>query len=95
MSSEEQAKWALSFNREDFDPKKYTITIDVSDDMRVMDITNLIKKYMDNTRNIVYIEKDASVNYLDQMKKIAEDSKYLSIFRNSVPTDPNITIISQ
>lgn len=95
MSIEEQAKWALSFSREDFDPKKYTITIDTSDDMRFMEVRDLIKKYMDHTRNIVYIEKDASVNYLDQVKKIAEDSKYLSIFRNNAPTDPNVTIIKQ
>lgn len=93
MTIEEQAKWALSFSNEDFDPKKYTITIDASDDMRYMEVINLIKKYMQHTRNIVYIEKDASINYLDQVKLLAKESKYLGVFRNIAPTDPHVTVL--
>lgn len=93
MTIEEQAKWALSFSKEDFNPKKYTITIDASDDMRYMEVIELIKKYMKHTRNIIYIEKDASVNYLHQVKRLAKESKYLGVFRNIAPTDPHVTVL--
>lgn len=93
MTIEEQAKWALSFSKEDFNPKKHTMTIDASDDMRYMEVIDLIKKYMKHTRNIIYIEKDASVNYLDQVKRLAKESKYLGVFRDIAPTDPHVTVL--
>jgi hypothetical protein len=94
MNIEEQAKWALSFTPEDFDPKKVTITMDSSEDLRNIEVTGLIKKYMEHTRNIAYIEKDARVNYLDEVKKIARNSEYMCIFRNKAPDDPHVTVLS-
>ncbi len=37
-------------------------------------------------RNIVYIEKDASVNYIEKVMKIATESRYIGIFRNYAPS---------
>lgn len=93
MTIEEQAEWVMSFVQEDFDPKKVTFTMDSSEDLRYFEIMDLIKKYMKHRRNIIYIEKDATVNYLEEVKKIAKNSKYLCIFRNESPENPNVTII--
>lgn len=93
MTIEEQAKWALTFNSDDFDPKKYTVTIDSSEDLRNMEVIDLIRKYMKHTRNIAYIEKDSSVNYLDNVRKLAKESKYLSVFRSQAPEDPRVTVL--
>jgi hypothetical protein len=88
MTPEEQAKWALSFTKEDdLDHKKVTITMD-AEPIRYVDTINLLEKYMKGLRNIVYIEKDATVNYLDQVQQIAKNSKYFCIFRNRSPEDP-------
>lgn len=51
-----------------------------------------IKDYMGPVRNIMYIEKDASINYLDRVKDIAKESKYLCIFRNHATDDPNVEV---
>jgi len=95
MTIEEQVKWVLSFDGKDFDPKNYTITIDSSEDLRNMEVIDLIKKYMKHTRNIAYIEKDDSVNYLDEVIKIAKESKYTCVLRNHAPEDPNVTVINE
>jgi len=52
-----------------------------------------IKKFMSSTQNIVYIEKDSTVNYIDKVVEIGKNSKYLCIFRNKEPTDAHIQII--
>lgn len=94
MTIEEQAKWALTFNKEDFDPKKYTMTIDSSEYLRHMEIIDLLKEYMKHTRNIVYIEKDDSVNYLEEVQQLAKESKYTCVLRNKAPDDPNVIIVN-
>ena len=53
-----------------------------------------IKDYMGPVRNIMYIEKDASVNYIDRVKNIANESKYLCIFRNHASDDPNVEVLN-
>ncbi len=53
-----------------------------------------IREYMTPVRNIMYIEKDASVNYLDSVLKIAKESSYLCIFRNKSPDDPNVEVFN-
>lgn len=53
-----------------------------------------IKKHLEAKRNIVYIEKDASVNYLDKVIEIAKNSGYLSVFRNLAPDESEIQIIN-
>lgn len=94
MSLEEQAKWVLSFDKEAFDPKKVTITIDSSDYLREEETLDLIKKYMEHSRNIVYIEKDDSVNYLDKVIDLSKNSSYTSFLRNKAPEDPNVIVIN-
>jgi hypothetical protein len=44
-------------------------------------------------RNIVYIEKDASVNYIEKVMKIATESRYIGIFRNYAPSGNYIKIL--
>ena len=51
-----------------------------------------IKDHMAPVRNIMYIEKDASVNYLDKVLKLAKESKYLCIFRSKAPTNSQVEI---
>ena len=43
--------------------------------------------------NIVYIEKDSRVNYLDKVKEMGRKSNYFCIFRNQDPTVPTLEII--
>lgn len=93
MTVEEQAKWALSFTPEDFDPNKITLTMDSSEFLRQEETLDLLKKYMKKTRNIAYIEKDDSVNYLDEVQSIAKNSDYVSILRNNAPDDPHVTTL--
>lgn len=95
MTIEEQAKWSLAFTTEDFDPKKYTMTIDSSEYLRNAEVIDLIEKYMKHTRNIAYIEKDDSVNYLEEVQQLAKDSKYVSVLRNRASDDPNVTVINE
>jgi hypothetical protein len=44
-------------------------------------------------RNIIYIEKDASVNYIEKVMRIATESKYIGIFRNHEPSDNYIKLL--
>lgn len=94
MTTEEQAKWVLSFTSDDFDPMRKVMTIDSSGDVvRFIDTESLLEKHMKHLRNIIYIEKDASVNFLEDIKKIAKHSQYLSLFRNHAPNMPQITVL--
>lgn len=52
-----------------------------------------LKSPMAHGRNIVYIEKDASVNYIEKVMKIATESKYIGIFRNFEPSVSYIKIL--
>lgn len=45
-----------------------------------------LKSPMAHGRNIVYIEKDESVNYIEKVMKIATESKYTGLFRNFEPS---------
>jgi len=64
---------------------KATLSID--------EVEDRLKRLMANRRNIVYIEKDASVNYMDKVYRIASESKYIGIFRNHAPTNKYIKLI--
>lgn len=94
LSVTEQAKWAMSFTQDDFDSNKVVITVDPHSEARWNELSSLILEYMSHTRNIVYIEKDASINFLDRVIKIAKESKYIVVFRNKAPQDPNVTLLS-
>lgn len=52
-----------------------------------------IRKFMRPIQNIVYIEIDSRVNYLEKVRDICKDSNYLSIFRNADPSDKKVEII--
>ncbi len=56
------------------------------------EVEKLIKDYMTQVRNIMYVEKDASVNYLEKILNIAKESNYLCVFRNKAPNDSNIEV---
>lgn len=44
-------------------------------------------------RHIVYIEKDASVNYLNRVLEVARRSLHKTVLRNRAPDDPMVTWI--
>lgn len=52
-----------------------------------------LKSPMSHGRNIVYIEKDTSVNYIERVMKIATESKYIGIFRNHEPSIKDIKVL--
>jgi hypothetical protein len=51
------------------------------------DVEERFKSPMAHGRNIVYIEKDASVNYIEKVMKIAAESRYIGVFRNYAPSN--------
>jgi hypothetical protein len=57
------------------------------------EVEERFKSPMAHGRNIVYIEKDASVNYMEKVMKIATESKYIGIFRNHEPSDNYVKIL--
>jgi len=58
------------------------------------DIERQIKNNLNDKRIIMYIEKDATVNYLDRVKDLAKSSNHLAIFRSKASANPNIEILS-
>ena len=52
-----------------------------------------IKETMAKKMIIMYIEKDASINYLNKVKSIATTSDYLCLFRSKSSANPNIEIL--
>lgn len=54
-----------------------------------------IRDYMGPVRMILYIEKDASVNYLDKIIQLARQSHYTTVFRTNGPDDPHITMYDE
>ena len=52
-----------------------------------------IKAQMDLEQNFVYIEKDASINYLDKIIEMGKKNDYLCVFRNQAPSNPELQII--
>lgn len=51
-----------------------------------------IKDYMARVRNIIYVEKDASVNYLEKVGKLAADAGYLCVFRNKASSNAEVIV---
>ncbi len=49
--------------------------------------------HMTHGKNIVYIEKDTSINYMKEVMQMATESKYIAIFRNRAPSDNYIEIL--
>lgn len=49
-----------------------------------------IKNYMADSKMIMYVEKDTSVNYIDNVKTLAKESNYLCMFRNKAA---NISLV--
>jgi hypothetical protein len=95
MSIEEQGKWVLSFGGEAFDPKTVTMTMDSSVNAREGEVVDLLKKYMELKRNIVYIEKDDSISFLKTVIDISKNSTYAGFLRNRAPEDPNVIAIQK
>ena len=52
-----------------------------------------LKSHMARGKNVVYIEKDASVNYMEQVMKMATESRYIGIFRNYAPTSNYLKVL--
>jgi len=52
-----------------------------------------LKGHMARGKNVVYIEKDASVNYMEKVMKMATESRYIGIFRNQAPTTNHVTVL--
>jgi 5-carboxymethyl-2-hydroxymuconate isomerase len=52
-----------------------------------------LKDHMARGKNVVYIEKDASVNYMEKVMKMATESRYIGIFRNQAPTTKHVMVL--
>jgi hypothetical protein len=65
-----------------------------NDNLEYEAVEKQIKDYMAPVRNIMYVEKNASVNYLDKVKKLAKESRYLCIFRSKAPTNSNVEVFN-
>lgn len=57
------------------------------------EVEKRLKTLMDHGRSIVYIEKDASVNYIQKVVDIACDPTYIRLFRNHGASDHNIKVL--
>lgn len=57
------------------------------------EVEERLKSCMTDGKNIVYIEKDASVNYIEKVMKIATESRYIGVSRNHEPSVDDIKIL--
>jgi len=57
------------------------------------EVERRLKSHMAHGKNIVYIEKDASVNYMEQVMKMATESRYIGVFRNYAPVSNCLKIL--
>lgn len=57
------------------------------------EVERQIKKNLSEKKIIVYIEKDASVNYLDPVKQLAIAPGYLALFRSKASANPNVEVL--
>lgn len=57
------------------------------------EVEKRLKNRMAKGKYIAYIEKDASVNYMEQVMKMATESKYIGIFRNYAPTTKYVKVL--
>jgi hypothetical protein len=57
------------------------------------EVEEQLKSSMAHDRNIVYVEKDASVNYIEKVMKIATESKYIGLFRNYEPSENYLKVL--
>lgn len=93
MTRDAQVNWVKSFKMEDFDPNKKTFTMDVGA-LQKGDTLDLIKKYMDDGRNIIYIEKDSTINFIYDVVEMVKKSTYTGVVRNRVPSERQVTQIT-
>ena len=54
------------------------------------ELKRLVEGYLAEGRNIAYIEKDASCNYLDRAVALAKVSGHTAVFRNRGPEDQRV-----
>ncbi len=57
------------------------------------EVEDSLKVHMARGRNVVYIEKDASVNYIEKVTRVATNLPYIRVFRNYAPTSKHIEIL--
>ena len=57
------------------------------------EVEERLKSPMAHGRNIVYIEKDASANYIEKVMKMATESKYVGLFRNYEPSESYLKVL--
>ena len=56
-------------------------------------VEDRIKSLSADGRHIVYIEKDASVNYIGQVIRTPTRSKYIRVFRNQAPDSNHVEVL--
>lgn len=57
------------------------------------DVEKQIIDFVADSKMVMYVEKDASVNYLDKVLEIAKELDYLCIFRNKAATNALVELI--
>ena len=56
------------------------------------EVERLIRQYMKSGKMIAYIEKDATVNYLEKVMQIGKTDDYIQIFRNKASDDGEFAV---
>lgn len=54
-----------------------------------------LKNHIEAKRNVIYIEKDDRINYIDKVMSVAKDSGYLTVFRNLAPAQSEIQVFNR
>ncbi|NTU73352.1 hypothetical protein HGB07_04250 [Candidatus Roizmanbacteria bacterium] len=89
QSYEKQLGWALAFFPEDI----HAADDSTNTNLTLPEIKKQIGAYAKKKRSITYIEKDDSVNYIDQVVKKLAGTHYTAVLRNLPPSDPHLTEI--
>jgi hypothetical protein len=58
------------------------------------EIVEMIDVHTTLHEHILYVEPDASVNYLNMVSLLAQKTDYVVVYRNLEPTDPSMQLLS-
>ncbi|HEX9831156.1 MAG TPA: hypothetical protein VGA94_05665 [Thermodesulfobacteriota bacterium] len=67
-------------------------TYSTGDSLSYEEIERQMQVYLQEGRNIAYIEKDASVNYLEKIIELGKNSEHFCMMRNKAPESPDVIV---
>ncbi|MGW8185355.1 MAG: hypothetical protein ACWGHO_04580 [Candidatus Moraniibacteriota bacterium] len=76
---------------------KYEPATSITENLSYEDVEIKIKEALDNGKNIFYVERDNSVDYLERVVELAKETsdEYAKIYRSSAPESSEIVEIGQ